>query len=138
MNSSSYQKQYYLKNKSRLKTYKKYYAKNNRGKLNKLNKKYRAKMTDQQKQNHAKQIREWNLVNKYGISLDEYEKLLKIQNDNCGTNQTRLAKNLHVDHCHKTKKVRGLLCQKCNMALGLLNDDELLFLRAVDYIRRFK
>ena len=42
---------------------------------------------------------------------------------------------LNVDHCHNTGKVRQLLCNKCNQALGLLNDNESLLLKAARYIR---
>ena len=41
---------------------------------------------------------------------------------------------LHLDHDHKTGQVRGLLCSKCNHALGLLNDDPELLRRAVDWV----
>jgi hypothetical protein len=41
----------------------------------------------------------------------------------------------HVDHCHSTGKVRGLLCQKCNQAIGLLRESESLFFKAAEYIK---
>lgn len=42
--------------------------------------------------------------------------------------------NLHVDHCHKTNKYRGILCQKCNRALGFFQDSRELLLKAIEYI----
>jgi len=42
---------------------------------------------------------------------------------------------LSVDHCHNTNKVRGLLCSRCNTALGLLKDDENTILNALMYVR---
>ena len=47
-----------------------------------------------------------------------------------------LPKRLYVDHCHKTGKIRGLLCNSCNTALGLLKDDISLFKRSIDYLNK--
>ena len=44
-------------------------------------------------------------------------------------------KRLHVDHCHKTNEVRGLLCMKCNGAIGALGDTAEGILKAYDYLR---
>lgn len=62
----------------------------------------------------------------YGITIDERNLLSLKQNGNCaicGINESHLDKPLYIDHCHKTGKVRGLICQKCNSALGLFDDD---------------
>jgi hypothetical protein len=42
---------------------------------------------------------------------------------------------LSVDHCHKTNKVRGLLCDKCNMAIGLLYDDITILNNVINYLK---
>ena len=44
------------------------------------------------------------------------------------------AKDLAVDHCHGTGLVRGLLCTRCNLALGLLDDDTDTLYRAIEYL----
>jgi hypothetical protein len=56
---------------------------------------------------------------KYGIDTQDYDALVEQQNGCCAIcHEPQL--NLWVDHCHKTKKVRGLLCQGCNFGLGFL------------------
>lgn len=47
------------------------------------------------------------------------------------------SRKLHVDHCHKTGKFRGILCHKCNRALGFFKDDPALLRRAADYIDKY-
>lgn len=60
----------------------------------------------------------------YGITLDEYATLLASQGGACAIcRRQETGKRLAVDHDHTTGVVRGLLCQKCNTALGLLGDD---------------
>lgn len=77
---------------------------------------------------------------KYGISLDDYEQLLEDQGylcAICGLILTQgLVKNVCVDHCHKTGTVRGILCGKCNKALGLVDDDADTLKAMVEYVTR--
>ena len=47
-------------------------------------------------------------------------------------------KRLCIDHCHDSKKPRGLLCHKCNTALGLLDDDSQRMLNLIRYLERSK
>ncbi len=79
------------------------------------------------------------LRRKYGLSLEEYESLLREQRGGCaicGAIPAELGRSLAVDHCHETGKVRGLLCDKCNTALGLFSHciESLNF--ALEYLRR--
>jgi hypothetical protein len=48
----------------------------------------------------------------------------------------RYSHQLHVDHCHASGKVRGLLCRGCNHMLGVIKDDEVLLFKAVEYLRK--
>ena len=59
----------------------------------------------------------------YGLSRDEHRRLLEAQNGVCAVCKLPSRRALCVDHCHATRQVRGLLCDKCNTALGLLGDD---------------
>lgn len=67
-----------------------------------------------------------NKFNSYNLTIDDYVKLYTNQKGCCkicGINQSDLKRKLCVDHCHETGIVRGLLCSKCNIALGMLNDN---------------
>lgn len=75
----------------------------------------------------------------YGMEPADYERLLSEQNGKCaicGGGPNGAGKRLHVDHCHNSSKVRGLLCGKCNTAIGLLNDDPERAEAVAAYLRR--
>lgn len=82
-------------------------------------------------------------LKKLGCSVEEYQKLHLEQDGQCKICLTRVghvSKNgkearLAVDHCHKTGKIRGLLCGKCNMGLGLLEDK---LEQALDYLNKYR
>jgi hypothetical protein len=73
----------------------------------------------------------------YGITHDDYERMYRDQ-DGCCAICSEQHPVLDVDHCHRNGDVRGLLCQKCNKALGLLKDDVGLLQAAADYLRVLK
>lgn len=73
-----------------------------------------------------KQVQDYarNAKHKYGLTMSELEAMAKRQRNRCavcGKKKVPGAK-LVIDHCHKTGKVRGLLCRNCNTALGLAGD----------------
>jgi hypothetical protein len=79
----------------------------------------------------------WN----YGITLEEYNKLFEKQKGRCAIchrHQSKFKKALHTDHDHKTDIVRGLLCQKCNHAIGLFGDSPTRLIRASRYLEKSK
>lgn len=65
-----------------------------------------------------------HLKKTYGLTLDDYEALVLKFGGKCGICQTlfRCSKDQNIDHCHKTGKVRGLLCRSCNQGIGQLGD----------------
>lgn len=83
------------------------------------------------------------LKKKYGITLEDYNDMLKSQNYTCmicGKRETHKHNisskyvDLAVDHCHETGKVRGLLCTYCNVGLGAFKDDKDLLEKAIKYL----
>jgi len=78
-----------------------------------------------------------SLLKCYGMSLLEYELRLALQNGVCAICKKKPNGLLCVDHCHVTGKVRGLLCRKCNSALGFYDDDPGLARAGADYLTAF-
>ena len=128
--------------------------KSNRNSTNKLRlkdpEKHRKAYRDWQKSNpekHRERNRKWRLERPemtrnnrlkrdFGISLDEYNKKLKSQKNGCAICKQicTSGKNLAVDHCHTSGMIRGLLCGKCNLGLGLFKDDIILLANAKRYL----
>ena len=80
--------------------------------------------------------RRGHLERKYGLSLEDFDFLVIAQNNLCALCGRPDEQGLHVDHDHITGRVRGLLCGKCNKAIGLLDEDPALFAAAVLYLER--
>ncbi len=82
--------------------------------------------------------RSYMLKYNYGITIQEYDKILAEQNGVCaicGSSETGWKYPwFHVDHCHKTGKVRGLLCQRCNPGIGIFYENPEILRRAAVYI----
>lgn len=77
------------------------------------------------------------LKRRFGITLDEYNRLLKKQGSRClicWAKQSVLGHRLAVDHDHATGAIRGLLCKSCNIGIGHLQDNPLLCERAAAYL----
>ncbi len=76
------------------------------------------------------------LKNTYGITEVEHENMLELQQYLCAICKKELypRRDTHIDHCHTTGKVRGILCSKCNTGLGMFNDSIETLLNATDYL----
>ena len=82
-----------------------------------------------------------NLKDLYNISKEKYFNLLQEQKGLCANEYCKKPPGdygketrLHIDHNHKTGKVRGLLCVNCNHALGKVKDDKLILMGLIDYL----
>lgn len=80
-------------------------------------------------------VRANNLKQMYNISIDEYQEMYENQKGKCA-----ICKNpfevLHVDHCHNSNKIRGLLCHNCNIGIGNLQDSIQILQSAIEYLKK--
>ena len=73
----------------------------------------------------------------YGITREQYDALIVQQNGLCALcNNPPGKRALAVDHDHKTKEIRGLLCDRCNVGLGMFHDDPQLLVAAIRYLEK--
>ena len=77
--------------------------------------------------------------NRDGFSHEDYLSMLEEQHGCCaicgGLEPSDYKRRLSVDHDHKTGKIRGLLCMKCNSGLGMFDDSETILLNAIKYLK---
>ena len=83
----------------------------------------------------------------YGLTGEMYDAILAAQGGGCAIcgnkydvphPRTKGKQLLSVDHCHATKRVRGILCSSCNLGVGMFQDSEELLLKAALYLERNK
>lgn len=98
----------------------------------------------QRRQQEPEHFREKELVRKYGLTLEDYNRMLVAQGGVCAVcrnldyQKDGKIRPLSVDHNHSTNQVRGLLCLACNMAVGYLKDEPLLAEAVARYLRLYQ
>ncbi len=120
-----------VKESENFKEKKKLYLEKTELQRSEVSKKYREESVDK--------IRDSYYKTKYGISLSQYEDLLKSQNYSCficERPESQFKKRLCVDHNHKTGEVRGLLCDFCNHRLIGRHTNPELFEKAASYLKQ--
>jgi len=135
---------YYKKNKERFALATKRYREANheafRESQKRSDKKYLSLESNRIKHNQQQKAKaRKNRFSKYAISSEDYEKLFEFQGGKCAIckkHQDKLSRVLHIDHSHKTNKVRGLLCASCNTGIGLFQDNPELLESAKHYLEK--
>lgn len=80
--------------------------------------------------------RGYNLKKRYGLTVAKVDLISRLQRNKCIICGEQ--KPLVVDHCHETKKFRGLLCHNCNTGLGLFKDNIKILRKAIRYLKKHK
>ena len=144
-----YKKTYYEKNKETIKAKAKIFNSRPEIKLRQkaYKEKYRAKKINQNnnwylenKEHVAHITRIYNLKRKYNLTLEDWDNLLKSQNNQCKICSIDFSCDSHntkpvVDHCHSRYIVRGMLCHLCNAGLGYFKDNVDVLQKATIYLK---
>lgn len=86
-----------------------------------------------------KASRATHLKKQFNMTPQQYEDKLRLQGGCCAICRSIPRKrSLHVDHNHKTGQIRGLLCYRCNYALGLLADDVQRVFKMAAYLKMYE
>jgi hypothetical protein len=139
-------RQWRKENKEKIREYNKEYRKNNPDKIKNLKKDWDTENKEHRKEYSKKYLKEnpyyhadKHLKYSYGISLEDFNDMRQKANyrcQGCGKHEEETPrKRLFVDHCHETGAIRGLLCQQCNTALGMTNDDPAVLASLIAYLR---
>lgn len=135
-------KKYFIKNKDKIMDAQKKWRKANSDKIKKYVSTYNNKYPEKiQIKNFRTKV---SFLKKLDLSFDEFKILLEKQNYLCDIckkpetlkHQSGKPRLLCIDHCHKSNKVRGLLCQKCNSGLGFFKDELSTVFSAYNYLKK--
>jgi len=98
-----------------------------------------AKWNRENKERRKVIIQKNNYKKRYGLSVEQKQELIDNQDGKCAicTNDLKDTHDVCVDHCHKTNKIRGILCRKCNLGIGHLNDSIEILKSAQKYLEKY-
>ena len=141
MPNTAYFREYRTKNKEKVQAHQRAYYLRNKDLVKRRANESRLRLRKKDPHYNRKK----NLKREYGITPEEYQRLYDRQAGLCAIcrkpertreNHSGGIRPLAVDHDHQTKKVRGLLCGRCNWALGHFGDDILCLQAAIEYLER--
>jgi len=119
-------KKYRQGHQDKIKAYDKKYVRDKKEQMTIYRKKWRSN------KDNAKSEKLWD---RFKITLQQFKDMIASQNNLCGI-CGKILNEPCIDHNHKTKKIRGLLCRKCNGGIGGLNDDVHLIIKALEWVKR--
>lgn len=126
-------KQRYSANRVKMAARSRAWRNDNKERMNMLKRIKYAKDPTAMKSSHLK----W----KYGITIEQYDVMLDEQGGLCAIckreENRKPLRRLAVDHCHSTGKIRGLLCSRCNTAIGQFCDNPEIMKSAMSYVERY-
>ncbi len=136
-----YEEIHYQNNKEKILKQHKKYQENHKKEILQYAKQYRETHKTEIKkwrQTHKKQIKIKFMLKTYGISLTEYNEILKKQKRLCAIcgKKFKNSGDCHIDHNHKTGKVGGLLCGKCNRGIGMFEENISILENAIKYLKK--
>lgn len=129
-------KQWYAANKEHVKKLRKIRYENNKDYQREQSKKWRLDNPER----YALLSRNRSLMRTFGITPDQYDGMRKNQDYKCSIckrHESEFSRALSVDHCHKTNKIRALLCNKCNAGLGMFTESQESLTAAVEYLKKY-
>jgi hypothetical protein len=94
-----------------------------------------AQKASRAKHGRPKTKRQWLLKSRYRLTPDDVDAFLIAQGSACGICAKTFNGRYHIDHDHVTQRVRGLLCHRCNVVIGGL-DDPSFRAKAVAWLER--
>jgi hypothetical protein len=103
-----------------------------------LTKKHHTSWKKKNKERYKVWQRNWHIKKKYGITREQFDDMLRRQGFACaicGSGHTGSKNDWHIDHCHATGKIRGLLCNGCNTGLGGFRDNAKIMKSAIKYLK---
>lgn len=128
----AYRAEYRRKNKDTLSVKRKEWCDKNRDHLKELKAEWYRNNIEKSTESSKRSA----LMRKYGITPAQRDAMFFEQGERCKICQTTSpnGKNWHVDHCHSTGKVRGILCNSCNLLLGYARDCSDVLRAAIGYL----
>lgn len=130
--NAAYHRKYNQEHKEKKNEYHKKWVLEHKDSQRVKRRKYYASLPKEEK---VRRGRNNNLKSSYGMTVEQYDRMYSMQDGRCVCCAV-FCERLHVDHDHQTGKIRGLLCQPCNTALGLVQDDILVLRAMIEYLEK--